>query len=137
VPYADREKRLKYLREYNKNKVATARARHRADPRLDMLYNARGRARRLGLECTIKLDDIVIPAVCPILGIPLKPRRYEKGPGSASPTIDRIDRRFGYTPGNIQVISHRANRMKTDASPDELLAFAQWVQQTYSLRQAS
>jgi hypothetical protein len=34
--------------------------------------------------------------------------------------LDRIDNSKGYTPSNIQVISWRANRIKADASADEL-----------------
>ncbi len=36
-----------------------------------------------------------------------------------SPTIDRINSSRGYEPGNIEVISWRANRMKGDATAEE------------------
>jgi len=40
-----------------------------------------------------------------------------------SPSVDRIDPKLGYTRDNIQIISHRANKMKNDASNDEQLKF--------------
>lgn len=81
-------------------------------------WHARARAKKLELPFTITIDDIVIPNFCPILGIELK-----KGEGKShdnSPSLDRIIPSLGYVPGNIQVISYRANRIKNDATLDEL-----------------
>ncbi len=39
-----------------------------------------------------------------------------------SPTLDRIDPVKGYVPGNIVVVSLRANTIKNDATMDELAA---------------
>lgn len=96
-----------------------------------MLDRCRGRAKTRGLECTITRDDIVIPERCPILGIPLQ-RNKGKGVASAnSPSVDRIDSSRGYVPGNVWVISYKANAMKNNATPDELLAFARWAIKAY------
>jgi hypothetical protein len=93
------------------------------------LYAARARAKRKGLPFSITAADIVIPERCPVLGIPLAPGSGGPGVGPAgnAPTLDRIVPSLGYVPGNVVVISWRANRIKADATPDELDAIASWV----------
>jgi hypothetical protein len=41
-----------------------------------------------------------------------------------SATIDRISSQHGYTSSNIEIISHRANRIKSDATEKELVLLA-------------
>lgn len=84
-----------------------------------MFRSAQARARAKGWEFSITVDDILLPAVCPLLDIPIF--ASEGHPTGNSPTIDRKDNSRGYVPGNIWVISHRANTIKSDASADELL----------------
>lgn len=36
---------------------------------------------------------------------------------------------MGYVPGNVAVISWRANNLKRDASADELLRIAAWMKE--------
>lgn len=43
------------------------------------------------------------------------------------PTLDRVIPSLGYVRGNVQVISMRANRLKQDASLDEVLAIADYI----------
>ena len=85
-----------------------------------MIGNARRRARLAGVPFTITSADIVIPSHCPILGIPLVRLLGKKGGSDNSPSLDRIIPEGGYVPGNIIVISRRANRIKSDATPEEL-----------------
>lgn len=88
--------------------------------------NARHRARKLGLLCTIRTADVVIPAVCPVLGIPLV--AGPNGGWDGSPTLDRRDCSRGYEPDNIVVISMRANRIKNNATVAELRRVAEWME---------
>lgn len=54
----------------------------------------------------------MIPAVCPVLGIPIRPAvgRHD----AHSPTLDRIYPEHPYTRWNVRVISYRANNLKSD-----------------------
>ena len=85
-----------------------------------MVRSARHRAEKAGVPFSITKDDIVIPTHCPILGIPLVHGRGRKGPTEHSPSLDRVRPEEGYVPGNVIVISQRANRIKSDASIQEL-----------------
>jgi hypothetical protein len=84
------------------------------------LANARRRAEIKGLDFDLTHDDLVIPDICPILGIPLYFGR--KKYLNNSPALDRINNALGYVKGNVIVISWRANRIKSDATLDELRA---------------
>lgn len=97
------------------------------NPDKALLAGARRRARKYGVEFNLDISDIVIPEFCPVLGVPLVLIRGRGGSNrmnQASPSLDRIDPRKGYTKGNVWVISWKANRLKCDATPDELLLFA-------------
>jgi hypothetical protein len=85
-----------------------------------MLANARYRARRDDVPFTITLGDIIIPTRCPALGIKLVAASGKRGGTSASPSLDRIVPELGYVPGNVRVISYRANTIKSVASAEEL-----------------
>jgi hypothetical protein len=75
---------------------------------------AKTRATRKGREFNIGIEDIVIPEVCPVFGVPLvEDTEY-------APSIDRIDSSKGYIKGNIQIISRRANLLKNNANIEEL-----------------
>lgn len=86
-----------------------------------MCRSARARAKKKNLEFLITSEDIEIPDTCPLLGIPLTTGIGGIGLNEGSPTLDRIDSSKGYIKGNILVISHKANRIKNDASLEELL----------------
>jgi hypothetical protein len=86
----------------------------------DILYmNAKARAKRSSIPFEIEKNDVIIPDVCPILGIKLF--RESKQKWYNAPSIDRIDNTKGYTKDNIMVISRRANILKRDATFDELI----------------
>jgi hypothetical protein len=63
------------------------------------------------------------------------PLRFNRGKGSGgkadSISIDRIDNERGYVRGNVQIVSHLANGMKSTATVDQLKRFAAWVIKTY------
>lgn len=78
---------------------------------------ARNRCRKSGLEFTIQVEDIPkLERFCPITGLEMF--RNEGGHKDNSPTLDRIDTTKGYIPGNVRLISYKANRWKSDMSPE-------------------
>ena len=81
-----------------------------------MYDRAKTRATKKGQDFTIEMTDIVIPNVCPVFGMP-----FEYEPGSDwVPSLDRIDSSKGYVPGNIQVISRKANTLKNSMDLTEV-----------------
>lgn len=90
-----------------------------------MIHRMRYEARKKGIEFTIEPEDVRMPNYCPVLGIPIIPGD-EMG-RKTSPSLDRIDPDEGYVPGNVQIISHRANTLKNNASSEELEAVANHV----------
>lgn len=87
-----------------------------------MLSAARSRAKAKSLPFNLTADDISIPATCPVLHVPLVP-----GSGDQAPSLDRIVPSKGYVRGNVIVLSSRANRIKNDATADELHDIAEFV----------
>lgn len=77
------------------------------------------RAKNLGVPFNLEPNDIIIPALCPVLGIPLK--RNATRWQSDSPSVDRIIPKLGYVKGNILIVSNKANRIKSDATYLEIL----------------
>jgi hypothetical protein len=118
MPLKDKSKTKDYLRAWkNKNREK------------NLFQLAQHRAKTKGIEFNIEISDIVIPEICPVLGLPLK--TTIDGNRDLSPSIDRIDNTKGYIKGNIQVMSFKANNMKCTANKDDLINFANWVRRTY------
>lgn len=103
------------------------RARHDADIRTLLLKGARARSKARGVPCTIVLADIFVPDVCPVFGTPFHRGRGIGGALPSSPSLDRVRPEAGYVPGNVRVISRRANSIKSDATLEELRAVAKWL----------
>lgn len=119
------EKQTKWRKE-NTELTARATIRYRLRSPERWLWNqARKRALVKKFEFTIKLEDVVIPECCPIMCVKLE--YIPGGYYDYSPSIDRIDSTKGYTKDNIQIISSIANRMKWDATKEQLLTFCKGV----------
>ena len=113
---ANKELRNQYSQEYYQ-------ARRRNNLEVDMLARCKYRAKRNGWEFNLTREDIQIPALCPVLKIPISPGvSGKKGGTPNSPSIDRINPKAGYVRGNVRVISNRANTLKCDATVAELEA---------------
>lgn len=90
----------------------------------DKLYriwcNVKKRAKKKGIKFELEIFNIPpIPIRCPILGIKIKENNIS-APLDSSPSLDRINPQKGYVKGNVRIICNRANRIKADATLDEL-----------------
>ena len=128
-----KRRRRVYARQYYRDRkddptfMAKRRAQRKAcrDNNIDKFLwrAAKNRALEHGLAFDIDVTDIIIPATCPVFGTP-----FEVGAMTAA-SLDRIDSSKGYIKGNVQVLSRKANIMKSDATLIQLQEFAQWVNQ--------
>lgn len=116
--YERRDQDLPKMREYSKKRYAT-------DRRLALFDGAKRRAMLYDLPFNITLDDIIIPDVCPVLGIPIISGGKANNPHL--PSLDRFIPELGYVKGNIAVISLRANSIKKNASIKEIQALFEWM----------
>jgi len=85
-----------------------------------LLMKAKNRAKKYNREFAITLKDFSPVSHCPLLGIPLNFSHRGRGAAPDSATIDRIDPSMGYVPGNVWVISFKANLIKSNATLGEL-----------------
>lgn len=121
---AEANKKRKYWREEKHKKTASQYRKN--NPVFCLMEGARNRAKKKGIPFELDYSDIIIPEFCPILGIPLF-RNEGKTACPNSPSLDRVNPDLGYVKGNVQVISHRANTIKNDASIEELLAVVEYI----------
>jgi hypothetical protein len=98
------------------------------NPYKTVFQNCEARVKRDGVhEWSLDFDTFEFPEYCKYLGLKLD---YGYGKGSIqpnSPSFDRIDSTKGYVAGNVEVVSNKANTMKSDASPDELVKMAESI----------
>lgn len=72
-------------------------------------------------KLTVEYYKTLFVTHCPLLGIELTYTncKQQRTPDNYA-TLDRIDPTKGYTPGNVQILSFRANTIKGDATLEEL-----------------
>ena len=140
------EKCHEYYRTHRKQEIARAirclnrnrqhtnavkRAGCRKNPVSYILWRIKATAKKYNIPFNLTHEDIVVPDYCPVLGIPLV-----IGDATAhgeSPSVDRIIPKLGYVKGNITIISHRANTIKSDATSSELGKVLDYVKKTEHL----
>lgn len=98
--------------------------------------NVRKRALRRGLDFDLDVEFLleIAPTHCPIFGIELDFLASEGKISDRSPSIDRVDNSLGYVKSNIAVMSNRANRLKSDASVEELRKLADFIERVTTSR---
>lgn len=95
---------------------------------LGVWLNARKRAAKKGLPFTLTREWLLqqLPTHCPVFGIELD---YAPGRGrhASSPSVDRVRPDLGYVPGNVAIISDRANTVKSVGTAEEHRLIADWM----------
>lgn len=85
------------------------------------LKHIQNNARKKNIEFDLDIEDIIIPEYCPLLGIKLDFNADAGGIAADNSTsADRIDSNKGYVKGNVWFISTKANRIKNNATLEEL-----------------
>lgn len=138
MPHKDKDAGREYRKRYysRRRKEDTEYARNMQhnwrdkNPKQYMLTRARGRAKIEGVSFSITAEDFEIPEYCPIFSeLKLEFSRGRATRPDNIPTLDRIIPSKGYVPGNVAVISMRANRLKSDASADDLRKILAWLEE--------
>jgi len=87
-------------------------------------------AKRKNIPFTILFDEIDKPEYCPVLGIKLN---YgwsgEDRRDDSKATLDKVIPELGYVPGNVFVISWRANKLKSNMTLDELEKIMNYIKE--------
>lgn len=119
-PYA---KRSRKWREENKEANATYQKQYR---RKNPWHYAMGRAKRddLAFELTLsECESIWSATACDFCGVDF----FSGGKGTVQ-TADRVDPSQGYIPGNVVCLCFSCNRRKSDQTPTQLRAMADWIE---------
>lgn len=95
-----------------------------------MVKRTEHRAMEKNLPFDLSVSDIVIPEFCPILNVKLEIAKGGENRDN-SPSIDKIDPNAGYVKGNIQIISMKANRIKTNATISDIEKVLEYLKGIY------
>ena len=134
----EKERERNYRKEYRAKNIDAVKIRNKKvyekNKEIWILSNIKKRAREQGLPFDLTAEDIKPPEFCPVLHIKLERGTKKTGPLPNSPSVDRIVPELGYVRGNIIVISHLANAIKQNASPDQIRKVADFFDRLQSKR---
>ena len=107
--------------------------RYRSNPIPQLIYNYKKRAKLSGVPFDLKPEDVKnrlnsAGIKCPALGVKMEISKLGSKNNDLSPSIDRIDPKKGYVRDNIVVVSMKANRIKTDATIEEIRKVANFYE---------
>ena len=134
MPLKDKEQRRKYYKEYNSRPEIKERKKERNKrsyskfEKTFFVQNFNTKKRSSNKKFPDRIFDITLEYLqeifpedkkCPVLNIKFKVNSF--GPGSHSPSLDRIDNDKGYEIGNVMWVCQKVNNIKTNAAPDEII----------------
>lgn len=112
-----------------------SRRRNGSEPLYSMWCSAKVRAKKSNTKFDLDLSEFYVWAsdllekrswICPVLGVKMEHNKGVRRSNSVS--LDRIVPALGYVLGNIDLISHRANQIKNDASLEEMKSVMRYVE---------
>ena len=129
----NKEKIAKY-RQDNKEKIVESLKKYRQNNKEKLIVRwAKTRANKNNVPFDIDEDYIkkIWPKhnICPIFKI-----KFERGNLDQSPSLDRIIPKLGYVKGNVQIMSHKANRIKNNATFEELVIIGKYYERQLASR---
>jgi hypothetical protein len=101
------------------------------DPYWSVFRLKKNGAKSRGVPFALEFSKMSWPTDCPVLGLKFA-YGYGSGKGRTldnSPSFDRIDPTKGYIPGNVIIVSHLANRIKNNATVEQLERVAAFYRQ--------
>lgn len=118
-------------------KAAAYRAKRDANPIATYYVAKRSWCRGRGITFTLSQSylESIWTGTCPVFGIPVALGGSGKGSHNSA-HLDRLNPSLGYIEGNVTWISGRANRIKYDATLDELKQLVTWIERVTTSRKA-
>ena len=133
----DNKEKLAKYRQDNKEKIVESLKKYRQNNKEKLIVrSAKTRANKNNVPFDIDEDYIkkIWPKhnICPIFKIKLE--RSNLYTGDQSPSLDRIIPKLGYVKGNVQIMSHKANRIKNNATFEELIIIGKYYEKQLASR---
>lgn len=94
----------------------------------------RSECKRKGIQFDLDATylESIWTGICPIFNKPISVNHIGKG-SVLSAHLDRLEPTKGYVKGNVHWISGRANRIKYDASLEELKLIVEWMERVTTI----
>ena len=128
--------RFSWCKDWEKNK-ANKKYRLNPIPQLIFAFKKRAKTQKVPFDLTVEdIRDLLKNAgnICPVLGVKMTISELGSGDTNYSPSFDRIYPKKGYVKGNIVIVSNKANRIKTDATVDEIRKVADFYEKLLKVK---
>ncbi len=107
-----------------KCEIEEFRERYKKNPIPQIKSNAKIRAKSKGVPFNLTTNYLksIYPknGICPVFKVKMSGKYEKRMKSNHSPSIDRIIPHKGYVEGNVIIVSDLANRIKTDATLQEI-----------------
>lgn len=124
-PECKKESNRRAAREWARRNPGPHLEWRKANPEAYFLFKLKHRAKLHGVPFDLVVADLPeVPSHCPCCNVKLVRGVGKSSVQQNSPALDRIKPVNGYVKGNVQWLCFRCNRFKSDASPEEIMRLA-------------